>query len=184
MKSLTRISLIVVGLMAVVALVVAHATWDWKGPSGSALYSTPIRVKGQVVDARTGAPLSGATIYVLSGGSRDVAERDLAELLEHAAEYPEESGNYGPFGARLRTDDDGTFDVTLRLSYCCAFGPGIEREYPPPRYGAGMVLVEREGYARTFFPTETGTWTVLEQKKLDDPYGLVGVRVLRLPPAE
>lgn len=175
----------VVGLLALIVIgVVVFAASDVMSPRGYALYSTPIQVKGQVVDAATGVPVVGATVYVLGGGALDAAERDLHALLEHAAEYPEASGNYGPFGAILKTGDAGTFDVTLMLSHCCAFGPDVERTFPPARDGARMLLVERKGYARTFFPTEEGTWTQLEQHEYGDPYGLVDVQVLRLPPAE
>lgn len=152
---------------------------------GFALYETPIQVLGEVVDERTGEPLSGATVYVLGGGNRVEAEKDLEELLEHATKYPDESGNYGPFGAHVLTDANGRFNLTLWLTYCSAFGPGIEREYPPEYYGARMILVQKEeGYERTFFSTATGTWRVLEQRNIGDAYAVVDAKTLRLPPAE
>ncbi len=172
------------GLASIVVLFVGLA---FLGPRGMALYSTPIRVTGQVVDARTGEPIHGARIYVLGGSTQAQAEQDLTELEEFAAKYPEYReglGSYGPFGGRATTDVAGRFDLTLRRTYCCAIGPLVARKYPPPFYGARMILVEMDGYRRTFFSTATGTWRVLDQRGAFEVYAVADAQTLRLLPVK
>lgn len=168
-------------LAALVSIPILMAPFVLLGPHRMVLYSTPIQVKGQVVDARTGEPIRGARVYILRGNTLAQAERDLATLLEFEANHPEETGLYGSFGGRATTDEEGRFDLTLRRTYCCASGPLVPRKYPPPFHGANMIFVEMDGYMRTFFPTATGTWRVLEQRGAFDVYAVANAEVLRLP---
>lgn len=182
MKRRVRISLWILGISATV--VGALTLYTLVEPRGHRLYSTPILVVGRVVDARSGQAIQDATVYVLGGGTQAAAEKDLAGLLQFAADCHVGSEDYGPLGAITATDTDGHFNVTLGLTYCCAFGPWVERRHPPTFHGARMILVEKDGYVRSFFPTSAGTWRVLEAGADQDVYAVADVQTLRLRPSK
>jgi len=161
------------------SLVILMAATVFLGSRGVALWGTSIQVVGQLVDARTGEPIKGATIYFLGGRTAAEAEEDLKAQKELGADYA-----YGLFVRRATTGEDGRFNMTMGHRYCCGVGPLVLRTHPPPFYGARMILVEMDGYERTFFPTAAGTLLVFEQRGPFDVYVVADARTLRLPPVK
>ncbi len=180
MKRSTRRSLWVGG----VAILVLGALAYLLQPRGAGLMSVPVRVLGRVVDQRTGQPLSGAKIYVSDRATQEEVEEDLVELRRMVAEYGPPPEGYSSYGVRGTTDAEGRFEVLLEPSFCTQSGPGVERQVPPAFHGARTVLVDLDGYVRTFFPAASGTWRVLDPRGEADPYAIVDALVLRLPPAQ
>ena len=100
----------IVGLALLVGLGIAM-----RAPHGSAIFDASVQGIGQVVDARTGEPVEGASVYVFHSATRSDAEEDLARLRAIAEEFA------GPEQDCSTTDHEGAstsrcFGPTARLS--------------------------------------------------------------------
>jgi hypothetical protein len=130
--------------------------------------SVPIRVRGTVVDARSGVPVQG--VYVLTLFDPAVAgdPAGLEKRRRIARSYegvPEVISPNAPTSACAHTAADGSFELIVGLGTSSVTGwSGYEwsRSRGSPYDLVRALLVEKDGYARLVHDTRTARWTGLE----------------------
>lgn len=144
----------------------------------------PVRVRGRVVDAVTGAPIEGAFLLTLSRPEIVEDPERLERLRDTGRMFQEESREdsvraYGFVGAG-RTDATGAFEILVAIGTSRTTGmSGItwHRERGSPYEAARALLVEREGYARLVHPTRDARW---EERREGRVTGTLDVGTIRL----
>lgn len=153
------------------------------GIGGSIACGTvPARVRGVVVDARTGGPVEGAAILTLQA---IVPEEDLAtwwQIARHAAEARARGhlGFVSPGSAH--TNVAGAFEtvVALTTSYRTNWlGVVSDRTRENASNEARYLRVEREGYEPLFHDTKDARWMERADGKI---VGTLEVGTIRLEP--
>jgi hypothetical protein len=126
----------------------------------------PMRVRGRVVDARTGAPVEGAALLTLMDPDLvDDPDRlarywRIARMYEDGRGIDDEPLSYTVIGS-ARTGPDGSFEFPVGLSTSVRTSrSGItwSRTRSDPYHVVRGLLVEADGYARLVHRTKHATW--------------------------
>jgi hypothetical protein len=123
-----------------------------------------MRVRGRVVDARTGAPIAGAVLLTLPDPEVVDDPARLEQRWRFAGPFQEADDRRATYSMieSTRTGADGSFKLLVGLPFWTREGgfTGITwvRSRSDPYDVVRALLVEADGYARLVHRTKHATW--------------------------
>lgn len=147
----------------------------------------PVRVRGVVVDARTGAPIEGASLLTLfhPETAREPAELERWRRMASAWEgqTQEDLVKLASVVGAARTDAAGAFEIIVGIGFSETtdrLGITWHRERGSPFHVAHALLVEKEDCAPLVHETKGARW---EERQEGEIVGTLDVGTIRLEPA-
>jgi len=125
----------------------------------------PFRIRGVVIDARTGAPVPGAAVLTLRDPEIVRDPKELESWRSEASEFAElserELVSWAWYVGSAHTDAKGSFEIIAGdgvSTYTGISGIVWNRDRADPFEAARALLVEREGYVSAVFETREARW--------------------------
>ena len=158
----------------------------------------PVQVRGRLVDADTGRPLSGARVITapnsMWAGTYDPTDGDSStiqgwrvgkqhyavRLLDHGGHLAQADGE-GDFRVRAEADGSFAFPLTLIWTVHRRGWWRLSPDRPPPRGGVGVLRVDLVGSKPVILDLPMGAWTEHEGfRETGGPWATYDVGVVRI----